>query len=72
MRGAIASLTAAGYTARLTEREQRMDTKEIYMTPVGEANLRSELQHLTEVRRPELAIKAEKCRGAGRPQENAD
>lgn len=49
-----------------------MDAKGNYLTSAGEAELRSELQHLIEVRRPELAQKLKVAVAQGDLKENAD
>ncbi len=49
-----------------------MDSKANYLTSVGEAELRAELRHLIEVRRPELAQKLKVAVAQGDLKENAD
>lgn len=49
-----------------------MDAKGNYLTSAGEAELRNELQHLIEVRRPELAQKLKVAVAQGDLKENAD
>ncbi|MCY4463986.1 MAG: transcription elongation factor GreA [Chloroflexi bacterium] len=49
-----------------------MDAKATYLTSAGEAELRSELQHLITVRRPELAQKLKVAVAQGDLKENAD
>lgn len=49
-----------------------MDAKANYLTSAGEAELRGELQHLIQVRRPELAQKLKAAVAQGDLKENAD
>lgn len=49
-----------------------MDAKANYLTSDGEAELRAELRHLIEVRRPELAQKLKVAVAQGDLKENAD
>ncbi len=49
-----------------------MDVKANYLTSAGEVELRSELRHLIEVRRPELAQKLKVAVAQGDLKENAD
>ncbi len=49
-----------------------MDAKANYLTSAGEAELRAELRHLIEVRRPELAQKLKVAVAQGDLKENAD
>ncbi len=49
-----------------------MDSKASYLTRAGETELRNELRHLIEVRRPELALKLKNAVAQGDLKENAD
>ena len=49
-----------------------MDPKTNYLTREGEAELRNELKHLNEVRKPELAQKLKAAVAQGDLKENAD